>query len=173
MQSTEFNEIIESEIIKIQQTLLRKGKEYAPGDETDRLINFRRAAHLQGINMKQALLGMLTKHTVSVADMIGSGKDYPQSAWDEKIGDVLVYMLLLQAVVWEEKNEQYASENASDAEPELSERERIQQDLDKLQPETLAHLDKILSAKTDDPATDVDLDHNKFVTAGLPFTPGA
>lgn len=105
MQSAEFNEIIEAKILEIQNTLVKKGGEYAPGADTDRLANFRKAAHLQGTNMKQALQGMLAKHTVSIADMIASGDDYPQAVWDEKIGDSLVYHLLLCAVIWEEKNE--------------------------------------------------------------------
>lgn len=104
MQSAEFNEIVEAKILEIQNTLLKKGKEYAPGADTDRLANFRKAAHLQGINMKQALQGMQAKHIVSIADMIASGEDYPQEVWDEKIGDALVYFLLLTTVVIEEKS---------------------------------------------------------------------
>lgn len=103
MQSAEFNEIIEAKLLEIQNTLLKKGKEYAPGANTDRLANFRKAAHLQSSNMKQALQGMQAKHIVSISDMIASGEDYPQEVWDEKIGDALVYYLLLTAVVIEEK----------------------------------------------------------------------
>jgi len=39
---------------------------------------------LQGISPVQALMGMMAKHTVSVADMCVSGETYPQEMWDEK-----------------------------------------------------------------------------------------
>ena len=36
---------------------------------------------------EQATFGMLANHLVSIADMVGARKAYPQEAWDEKITD--------------------------------------------------------------------------------------
>lgn len=113
MQTEEFNQIIENKIADIQKVLVKKAGEYAQGG--DRLHNFKQAAHLQEVSLREALGGMMVKHTVSVYDMINSPEtDYPQELWEEKIGDHLNYLLLLLAVVWEEKNAQAdTAENAS------------------------------------------------------------
>ena len=69
----------------------------------DRLHNFKVAADLVGATDEQALAGMMAKHIVSIFDMCGSGKVYPIELWNEKIGDSINYMLLLKAIVLEEK----------------------------------------------------------------------
>ena len=65
------------------------------------LHNFRVAAGLQGCTVPQALVGMMTKHTVSVYDMVNSGQAYAPDIWDEKIGDLMNYLLLLRTAVKE------------------------------------------------------------------------
>lgn len=50
---------------------------------------------------KQALLGMLSKHLISVSDMCVSGS-YSKQLWTEKITDSINYLLLLKAMVEEE-----------------------------------------------------------------------
>ena len=49
--------------------------------------------------MPQALVGMMTKHTVSVYDMVNGGQAYASDKWDEKIGDLINYLLLLRVAV--------------------------------------------------------------------------
>ena len=97
MNTNEFNEIIDKILMKCTDVLINKAKEYAT---QDRLHNFKVAAELQGISPKQALMGMMAKHTVSVADMCRSG-EYPLEMWDEKIGDSINYLLLLRCLVEE------------------------------------------------------------------------
>ena len=82
--------------------LSAKGKEYA--GPTDRLHNFKQAAHLQRITQAEALGGMMAKHTVSVYDMIDRGDvtAFTLEQWQEKITDHINYLLLLNAVVEEE-----------------------------------------------------------------------
>ena len=80
-----------------------KAEEYATGD---RLHNFKVAAAVQGCTPIKALGGMMAKHTVSVYDLINaadSGKEIPLEMWDEKIGDSINYLLLLNALVREGK----------------------------------------------------------------------
>ena len=77
-----------------------KAKEYAT---EDRLHNFRVAAVIQRVSAKDALAGMMAKHTVSVYDMCGSEETFSQELWDEKITDSINYLLLLRALVQEEE----------------------------------------------------------------------
>ena len=81
-------------------TLMAKADEYAT--DGDRLHNFKVAASVQGISVKEALAGMMAKHTVSVYDMIGTGKEYPLDLWEEKIKDSINYLFLLWALLNEE-----------------------------------------------------------------------
>lgn len=98
MKAEEFNEIIEIQIEKCRDVLIKKAKEYATGD---RLHNFKVAADLQGISPITALAGMMAKHTVSIYDM-ADGQSYPMSLWDEKITDNINYLLLLAALIREQ-----------------------------------------------------------------------
>lgn len=114
MRSEEFNEILQNRIATSVGTLVKKAGEYAEGE--DRLHAFRRAAALRGQSMREALGGMMLKHTVSIYDMIDHPEiDYPQEVWDEKLGDHINYLFLLDAVIWDEKNSQAdQAEAASD-----------------------------------------------------------
>lgn len=100
MTTKEFECIMENQINRCREILGSKAGEYAAED--DRLHNFRVAAALQGGSLKQALAGMMVKHTVSLYDMCTSGKAYPIELWDEKITDHQNYLTLLRAVVEEE-----------------------------------------------------------------------
>lgn len=101
MDKNEFNSIIASQIEKVESLLYKKNDgEYATDDK---LHNFRVAADLQGVSLRQALGGMLAKHTVSLYDMINSEKIHSMEKWDEKLIDHTVYLLLLKAVLTEEE----------------------------------------------------------------------
>ena len=94
-----FNEVVEAQIKRSTDVLCNKAKEYAT---EDRLHNFKVAAELQGCSAKQALAGMMAKHTVSVYDLCMSDKLTSIDMWEEKITDHINYLLLLRAVVEEE-----------------------------------------------------------------------
>lgn len=99
MKVKEFNEIVAAQIKNSTDILCVKANEYAT---EDRLHNFKVAAELQGCTPKQALAGMMAKHTVSVYDLCMSDKTASRAMWDEKITDHINYLLLLKAVVEEE-----------------------------------------------------------------------
>lgn len=99
MQNSQFTEIFENEVERCRQVLVNKGQEY--GAE-DRLHNFKTAAALEGISLKEALGGMMAKHTVSVYDMIRAEEKFTMAVWDEKIGDHINYLILLKAIIVEE-----------------------------------------------------------------------
>lgn len=103
MLSDDFNNIIDARIKIIRKTLQKKGAEYA--STLDRLSNFKQAAALRQTTPLDALGGMVAKQIVSIFDMIltftPSEPNY--LLWDEKITDVINYMILLDALIIESK----------------------------------------------------------------------
>ena len=99
MKNHQFTQIFLQQVSLCEDVLVVKAKEYATAD---RLHNFRVAAALEGTTPKQALSGMMAKHTVSIYDMINSDEKFPTEVWTEKITDHINYLMLLKAFVVEE-----------------------------------------------------------------------
>lgn len=100
MNNEEFAYLLKNQINECQKVLGNKAYEYATN--ADRLDNFKTAAALQHLTVRQALAGMMAKHTVSIYDMCRSDESYSLELWAEKIGDHLNYLFLLNAVIHEE-----------------------------------------------------------------------
>lgn len=100
MKTNRFNQIIDTQLDTCKSILQHKAKEYAT---EDRLHNFRVAADLQGVPAKNALGGMMAKHTVSIYDMCGNEESYSKELWNEKITDSINYLLLLRALIQEDE----------------------------------------------------------------------
>lgn len=99
MDELEFDAIIRSRMFKCTKTLDVKAQEYAV---VDRLHNFRRAGAMLGCSPERALVGFLAKHLVSIFDIVDAidlNKRPKPEVWDEKIGDAINYLLLLDAAV--------------------------------------------------------------------------
>ena len=90
-----FNKVVKEQLLVCEHLLTGKGHEYAP-DAVDE-------SNIDG-TPKEALLGMLTKHLVSISDMCTDGRSYSLDRWTEKITDSINYLLLLKALVEEEAN---------------------------------------------------------------------
>ena len=104
MDAQTFNAFLEGKLNDIRDILASKGAEYVPEStvEKSRFHNFEVSAALNGSTKEQALWGFVTKHIVSLADMIKDEPlDHSLAKWDEKIGDISVYMVLLHAMVYE------------------------------------------------------------------------
>lgn len=106
-----FNAVVKEQSERCLSMLCNKGIEYAPNasmenDMSDRLEHFKKAAAIMSSTPKIALLGMLSKHIVSVSDMCTDKKEYPIEKWDEKITDSINYLLILRAMVEEENHGQ-------------------------------------------------------------------
>ena len=104
MRTEQFEEVINNRIETCKSVLCSKAEEYATDD---RLHNFKIAGELQKCTPVKALGGMMAKHTVSVYDLIEDyeqGKTISQEMWAEKIGDSINYLLLLTALLEEDKN---------------------------------------------------------------------
>ena len=103
MTTKELEAVFEEQVQRCREVLLQKGKEYTP-DEADRFSSFKSAAVLQHTTQANALLGMLSKHIISLYDMSFVGTDrYDMAVWDEKITDALNYLFILTAILKEEK----------------------------------------------------------------------
>ena len=99
MNDREFKKLVKARQQYTNQTLLTIGKEYSRNG--DRLHNFYRAAVMNNETAAQALWGMLSKHIISIKDMVDDTKNdiYPtEKQIDEKIGDMINYMHLLEGV---------------------------------------------------------------------------
>lgn len=103
MTNKEFDKYLEERLQMIRNTLSHKAKEYA--SNRDRMHNFNVAAVLQGCTPERALFGMAAKHLVSVSDMVWALDDdaiQPKPTlqmWDEKLGDAVNYLCLLDAMI--------------------------------------------------------------------------
>lgn len=115
MQNDEFEFILDQQLAKSKATLSKKAEEYATNE--DRLHNFKSAAHMKKTTLRDALGGMMVKHTTSIYDMIRDEEPHSIQQWNEKITDHINYLILLKAVVCEEQMETNAQLEL-DLEPE-------------------------------------------------------
>lgn len=100
MNTTDFDKIVSERCEKIKHVLSVKAKEYVRGD--DRLHNFNRGAEISGISRERVLHGFMLKHFISYLDMlddIDKGITPTADYVDEKIGDIINYMVLLEASI--------------------------------------------------------------------------
>ncbi|MDD3400731.1 MAG: hypothetical protein PHT58_03775 [Eubacteriales bacterium] len=104
MTGEKFTKIVNYQIDCCIKTLGFKESDYVP-DPNDRMRHFKVAAAMLGTNPKQALCGMMAKHTASIYEMCRAGSAYPMAAWEEKITDNINYLLILRALLEDEKEE--------------------------------------------------------------------
>ncbi|QPL14700.1 hypothetical protein SEA_SCHWARTZ33_55 [Gordonia phage Schwartz33] len=110
MDNETFEDIVEQLIEKVRTTLLIKTAEYVPEETKDRFHNFHISAAFNQQKPTEALWGFLTKHLVSLADMVkDESTKHSMEKWDEKINDAIIYLILLKGIVTE-------NECAADAE---------------------------------------------------------
>ena len=110
MNQEDFNEVIVRQTDRCKSLLMAKGVEYAPkavkNAGVDRLAHFKKAAVVLNTTPRAALMGMLSKHLISVSDMCTDERKYSKEQWDEKITDSINYFLILRAIVEEKLNEE-------------------------------------------------------------------
>ena len=100
MEVAQFNKLIEEQIEDIRTRSGSKNAEYARGG--DKLYNFKRAASVMGVSVEEAHWGMFMKHFISTQDIVEDIEDNKYSTReliDEKIGDAIVYLILLKAIL--------------------------------------------------------------------------
>jgi len=100
MRPEEFQQIIKFRLGACLATLAQKAPEYATPE--DPFHNFHRAASILGCSPARALVGMWTKHLVSILDMVelaSRGEKIPEPLLEEKITDAICYLVLLEAML--------------------------------------------------------------------------
>lgn len=99
-----FEVVLEKRISMIREVLGKKASEYARG--TDRLHNFKRVAAIKRVTVAEANIDGFCKHLVSILDMVDDlkkGVHSPTLIWDEKLGDAINYLILLEAIIKEDR----------------------------------------------------------------------
>ena len=102
MNPKDFDKIVEQRRARIVAILTAKGKEYAT--DADRLHNFKVSAAFAGTTPVYECWAFNRKHLVSIMDMVNAqnqGKRFTSAQWDEKIGDAINYLILLEALLKE------------------------------------------------------------------------
>jgi len=96
-----FNEVVEEMLDKCKSTLIKKQDEY--NLDEDRLSFFKDGNELTKLPPERILYLFMFKHIKSLADMVASEKSYPKELWEEKIQDNINYLLLLRALLEDDK----------------------------------------------------------------------
>jgi len=98
-----FEALLEKRLALTRRILASKNAEYA--NDSDKLHNFKRAAAMLGCSKEKALVGMWTKHIISILDIVEKIENYGEypdtKLLEEKIGDSVNYLILLEACVKE------------------------------------------------------------------------
>lgn len=98
MTEKEFQDVLTTRLTKIKETLSSKAEEYAT--DNDKLHNFNVGARLTGQTREKVLWGFAIKHYISFLDILDSldkGKLPTETLVDEKIGDLINYLVLVEA----------------------------------------------------------------------------
>lgn len=102
MNGKKFNHLLQCRVDEMKKTLSNKSNEYSTDE--DKLHNFKRAAIEANTSPEKALMGMLLKHRISILDIIDKldkGILPAKALLDEKIGDYINYLVLLEALIKE------------------------------------------------------------------------
>ena len=99
MTREDFSKKVEKRIDLVRQSLLTKHKEYAKDDNVFR--NFDEAAGGLSLHSTSAevLWSYMTKHLVSIKDIVADNKPVDPAIVSEKIGDIINYLILLEAML--------------------------------------------------------------------------
>jgi hypothetical protein len=100
MTNSEFEAILDAQLFRVATILAVKTDEYAT--KKDQLANIRASADLQDTTMRNAVAGMMSKHTCSIYAMARDRNTYTRELWDEKITDHIIWLILLRAVIEED-----------------------------------------------------------------------
>ncbi len=92
----EFETLFEERVRKCREVLVKKSKEYSSNN--DKMRNFNVTARMMDILPEQAAWMFMMKHFQSVYDIIMHEKPVSKEMWDEKIGDLINYLLLIDAM---------------------------------------------------------------------------
>lgn len=103
----EFQDVVERRVALTRQTLDAKKHHYA--NDADRMHNFKVMAELQGNTPHESLLGVAVKHWFSVREIVDqfvkTGNILSVEQIDEKLGDAVCYLFLLEGLFEEARRQ--------------------------------------------------------------------
>ena len=116
MRHKEFEKLLKEIIERTTKVLSTKSDEYST--DSDKLHNFKRAGKMLNCTPEKALIGMWTKHIISILDIVDKieadkfdnsiafidvNDDYDEfiGTVEEKITDAINYLILLEALLKE------------------------------------------------------------------------
>jgi hypothetical protein len=104
MNQSEFDVILERRLSITRELLAAKGKEYKEVGKRDRLHNFNRGADMEKTTREKYLRSLWLKHLVLLFDIIDDWQEEKVTTdiIDEKIGDSVSYLILLEAMLKED-----------------------------------------------------------------------
>lgn len=106
MNQAKFTKIVEGSLNKIYDIIKIKNAEYCKDEE---LVIFKRGAELLHTSPEAVLRGFVSKHVLALWEDIDHIETFCKPAdisvkkWDDKIFDIIVYMILLRALIIERK----------------------------------------------------------------------
>lgn len=112
MINDKFEKVVDDQFKLCKELLINKSKEYDFGD--DRLHSFKVAAAMLKTTPEEALLGYLTKHIMSIYDMVPEVNKFTMHKFSEKITDTINYLLLLKALLYERNEDKCVDEDMGD-----------------------------------------------------------
>lgn len=95
MTPEKFETILKERLKKIEDILASKADEYG---SVDRLHNFKVAGRLNHESPLVSAWGMATKHLVCIVDMVKGDSLITPYMVEEKFGDMINYLILMEAI---------------------------------------------------------------------------
>ena len=98
MNRKQFTEqVVQKRINKIRDVLDSKADEYA--SDSSAFYNFERLGEIERRKPKESLWSLAGKHLVCIIDMVESDELFSDDYIDEKIGDMINYLILLEGIL--------------------------------------------------------------------------
>lgn len=101
---SEFDTLVRQRCEALITTLSVKGREYRRNN--NEFHNFEKGGQITGQSREKVLIGFMLKHLISVMDIVDDldkGIEPSPSAVDEKVGDLIVYLTILEAMLKQKK----------------------------------------------------------------------
>jgi hypothetical protein len=100
-----FETVLENRIAAVKDILDEKAIQYQRGN--NRYSNFDKIALFENKTPEQALWGIAMKHIAALSDYVNDlpNNDMSEEQWQEKIGDTINYLILLEGIVLRRKHQ--------------------------------------------------------------------